>query len=379
MNRKTIAYGSLGFIILVLLAGCGAKATVDPTAEAPPKANVVEQQDLNIVQVDNPERFTVTTATPYYEHPTLDVTGSVAPDVSRTVPVVSLASGRVLEIRARLGDQVKKGQLLMRIQSNDIASAFSDYEKAKADEVLARVQLDRSKLLYEKGAIAHKDLEVAEDAEQKAKVDVQTAAEHIRVLGADINQPSAIVNIYAPVSGVITEQNVTAAAGVKTLDNSPNLFTIADLSTVWVLCDVYENDLSFVTLGEMADVRLNAFPDKLFRGRITDIGKVLDPSMRTAKVRLELPNPGIMRAGMFVTARFYGPRSKQVTVVPATAVLHLHDRDWVYVPIPDHKFRRTEVTSGALQSNGAQIVRTGVEPGQQLVANALQLTSEAQR
>ena len=267
----------------------------------------------------------------------------------------------------------------MRIQSNDIASAFSDYEKAKADEVLARVQLDRSKLLYEKGAIAHKDLEVAEDAEQKAKVDVQTAAEHIRVLGADINQPSAIVNIYAPVSGVITEQNVTAAAGVKTLDNSPNLFTIADLSTVWVLCDVYENDLSFVTLGEMSDVRLNAFPDKLFRGRITDIGKVLDPSMRTAKVRLELPNPGIMRAGMFVTARFYGPRSKQVTVVPATAVLHLHDRDWVYVPIPDHKFRRTEVTSGPLQSNGVQIVRTGVEPGQQLVANALQLTSEAQQ
>jgi cobalt-zinc-cadmium efflux system membrane fusion protein len=371
--------GSLGVAVSVLLAGCGTKASVDPAAEAPPKTTVIEQQDLDLVQVGNPQQFSLSNAAAYGERPMLDVTGSVAPDVSRTVPVVSLAPGRVVELRARLGDQVKKGQLLMRMESNDVASAFSDYEKAKADEALARVQLDRSKVLYERGAIAHKDLEVTEDAEQKAKVDVQTAAEHIRVLGADINQPSAVVNIYAPVSGVITEQNVTAAAGVKTLDNSPNLFTVADLSTVWVLCDVYENDLSFVTVGEMADIRLNAFPDKLFRGRITDIGRVLDPSMRTAKVRLELANPGIMRAGMFVTARFYGPRTAQVAVVPATAVLHLHDRDWVYVPVADGKFRRTEVTSGALQNDGTQIVRTGIAPGQRVVTNALQLTSEAQQ
>ena len=234
------------------------------------------------------------------------MTGAVSPDVSRTVPVISLASGRVVEIRARLGDAVTKGQLLMRVQSADISGAFSDYRKAVADEVLARAQFDRSKLLYEKGAIAQKDLEVAQDTEDKAKVDVETATERLRVLGADINHPSAIVDISRPVSGVITEQNVTAAAGVKTLDNSPNLFTIADLSEIWILCDVYENDLPNVHLGEYADIHLNAYPGSVFKGRISNIGPILDPTIRTAKVRLEVHNPGLMRLGMFVTATFHG-------------------------------------------------------------------------
>ena len=113
----------------------------------------------------------------------LHVTGAVTPDVSRQVPVISLASGRVVDIRAKLGDAVTKGQLLMRIQSADISGAFSDYRKALADEVLARAQLDRSKLLYGKGAIAQKDLEVAQDTEDKAKVDVETTAERLRSAG----------------------------------------------------------------------------------------------------------------------------------------------------------------------------------------------------
>jgi cobalt-zinc-cadmium efflux system membrane fusion protein len=379
VKPRILVKAHCGFALMVLLCGCGDKATVDAAAEAPPKTTVIEQQDVNLVEVERPERFALATAAPYNERPTLDVTGTVNPDVSRTVPVISLASGRVLDIRAKLGDHVHKGDLLMQIQSNDIATAFSDYEKAKADEVLARVQLGRSKLLYDKGAIAQKELEVAQDAEEKAKVDVATAEEHIRVLGAVVDHPSPIVNIYAPVSGVITEQNVTAAAGVKTLDNSPNLFTIADLSTVWVLCDVYENNLNFVKLRETADVRLDAYPDKVFRARIAEIGSVLDPTTRTAKVRLELPNPGMMRAGMFVTATFYGKSDQRVVLVPSTAVLHLHDHDWVYVPVSDHKFRRTEVTAGPLQSGGAQIVKTGLGPDQQVVANALQLTSEAQQ
>ncbi len=101
---------------------------------------------------------------------------------------------------------------------------------------------------------------------------METTREHVRVLGADANHPSTTVDIVAPVSGVITEQNVTAAAGVKTLDNSPNPFTISDLSEVWIVCDVYENDLPKVQIGEYADVRLNAYPGKVFRGRISNIG-----------------------------------------------------------------------------------------------------------
>jgi len=248
-----------------------------------------------------------------------------------------------------------------------------------ADEVLARAQLDRSKLLYGKGAIAQKDLEVAQDTEDKAKVDVETTAERLRVLGSDVNHPSAIVDVYAPVSGVITEQNVTAASGVKTLDNSPNLFTVADLSNIWILCDVYENDLADVHLGEFADVRLNAYPGKVLKGRVSNIGPVLDPTIRTAKVRLELRNPGQMRPGMFVTATFQGLKKEIRAMVPASAVLHLHDRDWVYMPSGDKTFRRVEVIGGNMIPPDQQEIIQGIAPGDRVVSNALVLQNTVEQ
>jgi cobalt-zinc-cadmium efflux system membrane fusion protein len=248
-----------------------------------------------------------------------------------------------------------------------------------ADQTLAKAQLERARLLYSKGAMAQKDLEVAQDTENKATVDVETAAEHIRVLGADVSHPTSLVDIRAPVSGVITEQNVTAAAGVKTLDNSPNLFTIADLSRVWVLCDVYENDMANVRLGEFAEVRLNAYPGKVFQARISNIGPVLDPSIRTAKVRLELQNPRLMRIGMFVTATFHGQSAEVRAAIPADAVLHLHDRDWVYVPAGEGKFRRVAVVAGAMLPQHMQEIVSGVQPGQQVVSNALVLQNTVEQ
>jgi cobalt-zinc-cadmium efflux system membrane fusion protein len=362
----------------LFLGSCGPKAKADASAEAPPPAKVEEQPDLNIVSVDDPKQFPVATSTEIDAAPALNVTGSVTPDVARQVPVISLASGRVVEIDARLGDRVRKGQLLMRVQSADVSGAFSDYGKAAADERLARKQLDRSQELKDKGAIAQKDFEVAQDNEDDAKVTLQTAEEHLRVLGVDPSHPTGIVNIFAPVSGVITEQNVTAAGGVKTLDNSPNLFTISDLSVVWVLCDVYENNLSQVHLGELADIHLNAYPDVVLRGRVSDIGPVLDPNLRTAKVRLQVPNPGMLRVGMFATATFHGLKKQIHAVVPASAILHLHDRDWVYVPA-GAKFRRVEVTGGKMLPGNMQEIVSGIEPGQNVVEKALSLQNTVEQ
>jgi cobalt-zinc-cadmium efflux system membrane fusion protein len=302
----------------------------------------------------------------------LRVTGTVTPDISRNVPVISIATGRVVEIAARLGDTVKEGQLLLKVQSADISGAYSDYQKAVADEQLVRTQEERSKLLYEKGAISLNDFQVAQDTEAKAKVDVKTTAERLRVLGGtNLDQPSGIVEIRAPASGVITDQQVTNAAGVAGL-GSPNPFTISDLSYVWILCDVYENDLSNVHLGEKAEVRLNAYPDHAFTGVISNVGPVLDPNMRTAKVRIEVRNPGLMRPGMFVTATFHGERKQTHAAVPATAVLHLHDRDWVYVPDHDKQFRRVEVVGGDMLPGNMQEITSGIAPGQSVVVNALE-------
>jgi cobalt-zinc-cadmium efflux system membrane fusion protein len=363
----------------VLVVHCSAHGSTDRGSGAPPPAAVDAEGDGSVVHLEHPERFQLATATVHDATSELSVTGVVSPDVSRAVPVLSLSSGRVVALRARLGDRVRQGQLLLRIQSADVSAAFSDHRKAVADESLARSQLDRAKALYERGANAKKDLEVAEGTATKAQVDVETTAERLRVLGMSPTQaPTAIVDIVAPVSGVITEQNVTNAAGVKTLDNSPNLFTISDLSHVWIVCDVYENDLATVRVGDTADIHLAAYPDRVLKGRISNIGTILDPSIRAAKVRIEVDNPDLMRVGMFVTATFHGQSRQSRAVVPATAILHLHDREWVYVPIGPDRFQRVEVVSGASLPGNSQELVSGLEPGQRVVSNALVLQNTAE-
>jgi cobalt-zinc-cadmium efflux system membrane fusion protein len=351
------------------LAGCG-DSKDDPKAEAPPPAKVEQEGDANLILVAHPEQFPLATAVAHDARSQLTVTGTVSPDISRSVPVISIATGRVVEVHARLGDTVEKGQLLLRLQSADMSAAFSDYRKAVADAKLARIQFERAKLLYDKGAISLNDFQTAEDVENKAQVDVENTTERIRVLGGNVDHPAAIVDVRAPVSGVITDQQVTNASGVAGL-GSPNPFTISDLSYVWILCDVYENDLASVHVGETAEIRLNAYPDKVFNGRISNVLPVLDPTLRTAKVRIEVRNPGLMRVGMFVTATFHGQKKETHTVVPATAILHLHDRNWVYMPAGDKKFRRAEVAVGQMLPNSMQEIISGVQPGQQVIQNAL--------
>jgi membrane fusion protein, heavy metal efflux system len=379
MSLRMVAALSAALALSLALAGCGEKVEANPKLGAPPAADVIHESDGSIFQVDRPEQFPIVTAGEHSAAPELNVTGTVSADVSRNIPVISLASGRIVEIDARLGDSVTKGQLLLKVQSQDIAQAFSDYRQAVADDTLAKAQLERSKELLEKGAIAKKDEEVAEDAEVKAKVTVETTIEHVKVLGADLEHPSSIVEIHAPVSGVITDQQVTAAAGVKTLDNSPNLFTISDLSHVWIICDVYENDMSFVHLGEYADIHLAAYPKVVLKARIANVSPTLDPNIRTEKVRLELENSGLFRFGMFVTATFHGLQKDVHATVPADAILHLHDRDWVYAPDGNKQFRRIEVVGGSMLPGGLQEIVSGIKPGQQVVSNALVLQSTVEQ
>jgi len=376
MSHKPTCFAVLlvSLAVFLTLSSCGNAAADVVGKGAPPNPNVVIAPDAALFSVDRPDQFPLATAAERRATSELDVTGTVMPDVSRNVPVVSLASGRVLAIQARLGDTVQKGELLMTIRSDDVSGGFAVYKMAAADELLARNQLDRSKDLYEHGAIALNDLQVAQDAEDKAKVALDTAEEHLRLLGNDPERVNSTVDILAPASGVITDQEVTVGSLVQAY-NTPSPFTISDLSTTWVVCDVYENDLANVRVGDPADVRLNAYPDRVFKAKVNNIGSILDPNIRTAKVRLEVENPGIMRLGMFVRASFRGQTTETHTIVPATAILHMHDRDFVYVPAAEKKFRRVEVVAGdALADNTTmQEVKTGLQPGQQVVSNALVL------
>lgn len=367
------------FAICLSLTACGKK--FNPADGAPSQPQVIETSNTGLVSVDHPEQFAVAPAESIEEPDTLNVTGTVNPDISREVPVISLASGRVVDIRARLDDNVKKGQLLLKVQSPDITNAYDTYLKAVNDEQLANKAYLRAKSLYAHGAIPLENLDQAEDTENDAKADLNAAAQQLNTLGVKKDHPSSIVDVYAPISGVIVAQNVTnaAAAGV-TYTGSPTAFTIADLSAVWVICDVYENDLPKVHLGQTATIRLNTYPNLVLTGRVSDIGPVLDPTIRTAKVRIEVPNPGMLRLGMFVTATLESLTKKAHAVVPSSAILHLHDRDWVFVPTGGQKFQRVEVQSGNMLPGGRQEIFSGIQPGQQVVSNVLALeeTLEAQ-
>lgn len=375
-SRRIIPAGLCLFASLLTVACSSSKA--DPRAEDPPKAVVEPDLDASNFKVDHPERFPLTIAVEHKAPPALNVTGVVQPDIVRAVPVVSLASGRVIEIKARLGDAVKKGQLLLRVQSNDVSGAYQTYLKAENDERLARTQLERAQILYEKGAIAKSALEQAEAAEADNKADLNAATEQLRLLGIDKQHPSGVVDIVAPISGVITDQQVTNSSGVQGL-SGPNPFTLADLSYVWIVCDVYENDLDAVHVGEYADIHLNAYPNQLLKGGIDNILPVLDPNIRTAKVRIEVKNPGMLRIGMFATATFYGKQPEMHSALPASAVLHLHDREWVYTPLGDGHFKRAEVVTGNMLPNNQQEIVSGIKPGDQVVSNSLDLQNTVEQ
>ncbi len=359
-------------ILASLLAAClvlgGCHGNFNPAAGAAPPAKVTEVGNAAIVKVANPKQYPTVAAERVNEPDELNVTGAVFPDISREIPVISLANGRVVDIKTRLDDNVKKGQLLFQVQSPDITNAFDAYLKAVNDEQLNNKAYLRSQDLYNHGAISQAMLEQAEDAERDAKADLVAAEQQLSMLGVDKDHPTNMVNVYAPISGVIIGQNITnaAAAGV-TLSGSATAFTIADLSSVWILCDVYENDLPRVHLGQQARIKLDAYPNRPLTGTVSDIGPVLDPNLRTAKVRIQVANPGILRLGMFVTATLIGRDSISRPAVPASAVLHLHDRDWVFVPAGDRQFKRLEVHAGVMLPGNRQEILSGIDPGQQVV------------
>jgi cobalt-zinc-cadmium efflux system membrane fusion protein len=365
----------LASALAVLAGGVGCS----PAKSQPAQTQNVVAVEPNMIQMESPERFAIADAATRSVFQEIHLNGAVAPDVSRTVPVLSLSGGRAVDIRVRFGDEVHKGQVLVRISSPDVSSAFSDLQKFQADELLAQKQWQRSQVLFEKGAIAQKDLEVAEDSENKAKVDLATALDHVKILGADPRNPSPILDVVAPISGTIVEQNVVDGTGVRSLDNSPNLFTIADLSRVWVLCDAYEDVLAKVHQGDLAEIRANAFPDRVFHGKVGNISRVLDANTRTAKVRIEIANPGgVLRAGMFATATFKSSQPVARVVIPASAVVRMHDKDWVFVPLGGNRFRRQEVELGAVLADGHQEVIAGLEPASKVVQDAMQFSSASE-
>lgn len=372
LRNRTWRYVLSGAVFAALMTGLACSKDTPAATSKPPVT-----LDPDVFEAERPDMFKTAKAEVRPLPTTVTANGVVSPDVNRTIHVTSLGSGRVVDLKAKLGDDVQKGQTLLVISSPDLGSAFSDYQKARADEQLSRKSLERAQMLYDRGAIAAKELEVAQDAEDKAKVDLETADHRVRILGADPDHPSPLLELKAPVSGTIVEQNVAGAEGVKSLDNTPNLFTIANLSEVWVICDVFENDLGSVHIGDSAEIRLNAFPERAYKGTVADVSRVLDASTRSAKVRIVLGNSdGSLRSGMFAVATFRSRKLTDRVVVPSTAIMRLHDKDWAFQKIGANRFRKIAVDADGLAPEGMQEIRSGVKAGDEVVTNALEFSTE---
>jgi cobalt-zinc-cadmium efflux system membrane fusion protein len=381
MISQRISHIAISLIFLcsgLLMAGC--EKNNETNLQTTLAAQVQIIMDSNVIEVSRPEDFPLIKAATRMVSEELSVNGSIAPDISRTVTVNGLVGGRIVAIHVRLGDEVKKGQLLLKIHSPDLANAITALKQAKANQLLAQRIYDRNKFLYERAGsvVALKDMQATENALIDAKANTENAITQVKLLSGNSNHPSPFVELLAPISGVIVEQNIALGAAAKSLDATPNLFTIADLSRVWLLCDVYENNLAQVHLGDTARIRLNAYPNFQFEGKVVNIFSILDPNTRSTKVRVELDNTkGILRPGMFATAVFVSQEKIPRIVIQASAIFRLHDKDWVFLPLGGKKFRRSEVQGGATNSDGTLQINTGLKDGDQVVSNALQFSAAA--
>jgi RND family efflux transporter MFP subunit len=316
----------------------------------------------------------------------LRLPGVVEPNAYRQVSVTSLVSGRVVGVSAQLGDRVRKGQSLAQVYSPELAEARTKYVAAKAMLDAHDRELQRTGKLVEIGAASRQELERihAEHAAQTAEV--ESARSRLQLLGADVDGSSpstsrenATTNVPAPIDGVLTERLANVGLNV---DPSTKLFTVVDLSNVWIVADVYERDLQRVREGTRATVTTTAYPDRSHEGRVSFIDPQLNTTTRTAKIRVEVQNPRAdLRLGMYTDVLIASPVSSSVLSISKDAVQSVGDRQVVYLSsaTAPAKFVEREVRVGRPLGDQLEVL-TGLSAGDSVVSKgSFFVRAEAER
>jgi cobalt-zinc-cadmium efflux system membrane fusion protein len=318
---------------------------------------------------------------------TIVTSGKITFDDLHVSHVFSPVAGRVTKIMAQLGQRVKKGDALAVIDSPDIGLAAADLEKAFADTVAAEHEFKRQKELFEANAGPKKDFEIAEDNFRKAKAELVRSREKARLLrtGSTAESGGAGFVLRALIDGEVTSRSVNPGMEVQgqyTGGTAVELFVIGELDPVWVMADAFEMDLARVKAGEKANVKVVAYPDKIFEGTVDWVADSLDPQTRTAKVRVTIPNPEHqLKPEMFATVSVKAEGHKALAL-PRNAVLRLGDQTVAFVEIgagPEGKmrFERRPVTVDDDEPGDFVPVLRGITPGEKVVvAGAILLSSQ---
>lgn len=308
----------------------------------------------------------VATVHPQSVTDSLVLAARVEPDPTRVVHIYSQITGRLVELYVRPGQEVAKGQDIGLIQSSEISLARADYDKAKIEVARSDRQLDRAKLLLQHEVLAQRDYDDLEAADQAAHAELTRAGQRIHILGFSPDGSSDSVALKAPISGAVLEIGSASGELQRSLDNASPIATIANLDSVWILGDVFERDLNTVRAAQSVDVTFPAYPGETVRGKISNISDAMDPTSRTLKVRVVLPNPKhLFKPEMFANLTIARTTAPEF-VLPTTAVVHDGTSSYVYLQTSPEKYERRQVTTGALRGKTV-VVTSGLKDGDQIV------------
>ncbi len=285
----------------------------------------------------------------------LQLSGEVGFDENKVVKVFPFSSGQVLEVKVSLGDRVTAGQVLAVMKSADIAGNYSDLKTTASDVTITKRQLDNAKSLYEKGISSEKEYEEAKENYQKALTANQKINDALKINGGGNTSANGTYTIKAPIGGYIVQKNANAGGFIRT-DNAESLFTISDLKNVWVWANVFETDIARIHEGYSAAIRTLAYPDKVFHGKVDKVSEVLNPDNKVMRIRINLPNDGLMlKPEMFTNVIIENVEQSKAVSIPSDAMVFDGGKNYVIIYKGKCNLKLVEVTVLKTENNRSYI------------------------
>jgi cobalt-zinc-cadmium efflux system membrane fusion protein len=383
-NLRQLAGLAAILTITLMLASCSGSGT--NAAANSSGATSSNSAELFTIPPDQMAHVQVLTVQPTTLTRSLRLTGAVAYNSFRTTPVITQVSGPVSRVVVVPGQKVRQAEPMLYVASPDYSQLRTNYLKAKDAYALAQKAYARAEDLYQHHAIAEQNVEQAQSVEVQAGGDLASAQAALKVMG--ITDPDALVKappsfevpVKAPISGLVVEQDVSAGQVIQ--PGTTQCFMISDISTVWVLVNVYQKDLPYVRVGDSVDIQTDTYPE-VFHGRIAYVAASLDPSTRTLQARIETPNPGDkLKKDMYVVATVHAGTIRKAIAIPDAAVLRdAENQPFVYAAASSNQFGRRSITLGESLSGQTQIL-SGLTAGDRVIGNGslfLQFSNSLQR